>query len=98
MNTILTNDIEIFAMRFAALGSPARLLLLQVLLRAGGEGLNVSDIQKRTGMPASTQFHHLAALVKAGVIHRVRQGKEMFYRVDIHSLREVYEFLVDQCC
>lgn len=98
MNTLLMNDAEVFAMRFAALGNPSRLLLLRILLQAGDGGLNVSDIQSRTEMAGSTQFHHLTALVNAGIVQRNRQGKEMIYSVNVQSIREVYQFLVDNCC
>ena len=53
---------------FAALGNRARLRLLKLLVRAGTAGLTVSDIGRLMHMPASTLAHHLAALVRAGLV------------------------------
>ena len=47
-------DIEEAAQGFAAIGSEARLQVLQTLVRAGQSGLAVGSIQDRTGMAAST--------------------------------------------
>lgn len=86
------------ARRLAALGNPARLALLRLLVRAGPDGLTVGQIQEATAMPASTQFHHLSSLVDAGLVERERQGKEIVNRVVFPSIREVSEFLLLDCC
>ena len=41
------------AQGFAAMGSEARLQVLRCLIRAGQEGLTVSEIQERTGIAPS---------------------------------------------
>ncbi len=55
-------QVEIAAQGFAAMGSEARLTVLNCLVRAGQEGLTVSDIQERTGIAPSTLAHHLKFL------------------------------------
>lgn len=84
--------------RLAALGAPVRLRLIRLLVRAGDEGLTVGDLQRRLEMPASTHAHHLAALVRAGLVHQERRGREVFCRADFVAVRGLGEYLSDQCC
>lgn len=84
--------------RLAALGAPVRLRLIRLLVRAGCEGLTVGDLQRRLGMPASTHAHHLAGLVRAGLVHQERRGREVFCRADFAAVRGLGEYLSDQCC
>lgn len=84
--------------RLAALGAPARLRLIRLLVRAGGEGLTVGELQRRLDMPASTHAHHLAALVRTGLVRQDRQGREVFCRADFGAVRGLGEYLSDQCC
>ena len=60
-------DIEAAARGFAAMGSEARLNVLNAVIRAGADGLTVGDIQARTGIAPSTTvnraaFDHLEGL------------------------------------
>ena len=47
-------NLETAARGFAAAGSDSRLSVLQLLVRAGTAGLNVGEIQEKTGIPASS--------------------------------------------
>jgi arsenate reductase len=49
-------------------------------------------------MPASTTSFHLSALEKAGLIHSVRQGRQVIYSVRLRVLRELLGFLTEACC
>lgn len=84
--------------RLAALGAPVRLRLIRLLVRAGDEGLTVGELQRRLEMPASTHAHHLAALVRTGLVHQERRGREVFCRADFGAVRGLGEYLSDQCC
>ena len=46
--------LEIASTQLAALGSPIRLKIYRLLVRAGGEGLPVGAVQDRIGIPASS--------------------------------------------
>ena len=83
---------------FAALGNRARLRLLRLLVRAGGEGLNVSDVGRLMEMPASTLAHHLSALVSAGLVIQDRRGREVICTADFAAIRGVGAYLVEECC
>ena len=44
------------------LGNPIRLEVFRLLVKAGGEGLPVGEIQDHLGIPASTLSHHLSLI------------------------------------
>jgi ArsR family transcriptional regulator, arsenate/arsenite/antimonite-responsive transcriptional repressor len=83
---------------FAALGNRARLRLLRLLVRAGGEGMTVGDIGRRLDMPASTLAHHLAALVRAGLVAQEKRGREVICSAEFRSIRGTAAYLTDACC
>lgn len=83
---------------FAALGSVPRLQLLRALVSAGPAGLTVGEIRDATGMPPSTQFHHLARLQSAGLVLRQTRGKEALNRADLDVLTQIANYLLSDCC
>lgn len=83
---------------FAAMGSEARLQVLRILVRAGEEGLTVSDLQERTGIAPSTLAHHLKFLSGAGVIVQEKQGRATLSRADYDRLRALAQFILGECC
>ena len=86
------------AIGFHAMGSAARLTVLQALIRAGDEGLSVGDIQDRTGIAPSTLSHHIKMLVEAGVIEQERQGRSTITRAAYDHLRELADYILKECC
>lgn len=86
------------AQGFAAMGSEARLSVLNCLIRAGEAGLTVGEIQSRTGIAASTLAHHLKFLAGAEVIRQTRQGRSVGCRADFERLRELAGFILTECC
>ena len=83
---------------FAALGNRARLRLLRLLVRAGSEGLTVGDIGRRMEMPPSTLAHHLAALVRAGLVAQEKRGREVICVADYRAIRGAAAYLTESCC
>lgn len=86
------------ARALAALGHDARLSIFRLLVKAGDEGLRVSDIGDHIGLAPSTLAHHLSALVDAGLVLQDRRGREVFNRVDYPAMRRVLDFLTSECC
>ena len=82
----------------AKIGNPTRLGIVRLLVRAGDEGLSVGQIQKRLGVPASTLTHHLGHLKSAGVISQQRQQATLICRVEYQVIRELVEYLTEECC
>jgi ArsR family transcriptional regulator, arsenate/arsenite/antimonite-responsive transcriptional repressor len=86
------------ARALAALGHDARLSIFRLLVKAGDDGLRVSDIGEHLGLAPSTLAHHLSTLVDAGLVLQDKQGREVFNRVDFPAMHRVVEFLTSECC
>ncbi|MCL7466596.1 metalloregulator ArsR/SmtB family transcription factor [Phaeovulum sp. NW3] len=86
------------ARALAALGHDARLSIFRLLVKAGDDGLRVSDIGEHLGLAPSTLAHHLSTLVDAGLVLQEKQGREVFNRVDYPAMRRVVGFLTSECC
>jgi len=91
-------DDQSSAHAFSALGNPHRVAMLRLLVRAGEDGLNVSQIQKAIGLPPTTLAHHIAALSSGGVVIRERRGRETICRADFPAIRALNSFLMQDCC
>jgi DNA-binding transcriptional ArsR family regulator len=89
---------NIMAERLASLGAPIRLRMIRTLVRAGEEGLSIGELQRRLELAASTHAHHLAALVKAGLVLQERRGREVICTAAFAAVRGVGTYLTDQCC
>lgn len=86
------------AQGLAALGNRTRLRLYRLLVRAGQDGLNVGDLQRHLGVPASTLAHHLATLARAGLVSQERAGREVITRADYAAMRALVGYLTEECC
>lgn len=86
------------ATALAALGHDTRLAIFRLLVRAGHEGLNVSDIGDHLGAAPSTLAHHLKSLVDAGLVLQQRQGRQIVNRVDFDAIQRTVAFLTAECC
>ena len=94
----MTLDESTAARSLCALGQEARLKVFRLLVRAGEDGLNVGEVGRHLGLPASTLAHHLSALVQAGLVVQERQGREIINRADFAATRRLVAYLTDQCC
>jgi DNA-binding transcriptional ArsR family regulator len=83
---------------FAALGNRARLRLLRLFVRAGDHGMTVGDAGRRMDMPASTLAHHLAALVRAGLVTQEKRGREVICTANYAAIRGAAAYLTEACC
>ena len=86
------------AQGFSAMGSEARLEVLQLLVKAGTDGLPVGDIQSRTGIVASTLAHHLKFLAAADLILQEKQGRSIISRANYEHLETLAGFILTECC
>ena len=67
-------------------------------MKAGDDGLRVSDIGEHLGLAPSTLAHHLSTLVDAGLVVQDKQGREVFNRVDFPTMHKLVGFLTSECC
>ncbi len=86
------------AARLAALGNVTRLRLYRLLVRAGRAGLNVGELRGMLKVPASTLAHHLAWLVRVGLVEQERHGRKVVSRADYAAMDGLVGFLTAECC
>ena len=84
--------------RFSALGAEPRLQILRLLLSTHPAGMVAGEVQEELGIPASTLSHHLEKLKQVGLVNVRRQGTFLWYSADTDALREVLNFLYEECC
>ena len=87
-----------YADMFSAMGTEARLRIMQLLLKAHPAGMVVSEIQEELEIPGSTLSHHLDKLRNEGLIEVRRESTFLRYTASTESLRELLGFLYAECC
>ncbi|CAG1017702.1 hypothetical protein BURC_02379 [Burkholderiaceae bacterium] len=91
-------DLEGTARCLAELGNVWRLRLFALLVRAGRDGLTITELRNELGMPASTLAHHLRGMVAGGVVTQERQGREVRCRPDFKLIEAAWAYFRDECC
>jgi ArsR family transcriptional regulator len=87
-----------FADMFSAMGTEARLRIVQLLLSAHPEGLVVSEIQEELEIPNSTLSHHLDKLKNEGLVQVRRESTFLRYTADTDALQQLLQVLYAECC
>lgn len=81
-----------------ALGHGTRLRIFRRLIEAGPGGLPAGALAIAVSVPASTLSAHLAKLEHAGLVSGRRSSRQIIYAVQIHSVRQLLGYLVEDCC
>jgi ArsR family transcriptional regulator len=92
------NQVTKFADMFSAMGTEARLRIMQLLLSAHPDGLVVSEIQQELDIPNSTLSHHLEKLKIEGLVQVQRESTFLRYTANTETLRQLLGFLYAECC
>lgn len=87
-----------YADMFSAMGTEARLRIMQLLLSAHPDGLVAGEIQQELDIPASTLSHHLDKLKAEDLVCVRRESTFLHYTANTEALRELLQFLYAQCC
>jgi len=87
-----------YADMFSAMGTEARLRIMQLLLSAHPEGLVVGEIQAELDIPNSTLSHHLDKLKNEGLVKVRRESTFLRYTANTETLQEILRFLYSECC
>ena len=87
-----------FADMFSAMGTEARLRIMQLLLAAHPDGLVVSEIQEELDIPNSTLSHHLDKLKSEDLVNVMRESTFLRYTANTEALQEILQFLYSECC
>jgi|SRR5580704_1706318 ArsR family transcriptional regulator len=94
----VTDQVVKYADMFSAMGTEARLRIMQLLLAAHPEGLVVGEIQEELDIPNSTLSHHLDKLRAEGLVNVARESTFLRYTANTDALQEVLQFLYAECC
>ena len=86
------NDLalEIVARRFAVMGEPMRLRLIQAL--CAGEK-NVGELVELTGGTQANTSRHLQTLLGAHIVSRRKEGLQVFYRISDPTIPKLCELV-----
>jgi len=87
-----------YADMFSAIGTEARLRIMQLLLAAHPEGMVVGDIQEELEIPNSTLSHHLEKLRSEDLVRVRRESTFLHYTANTETLQELLQFLYAECC
>ena len=87
-----------YADMFAAMGTEARLRIMQLLMTAEPEGMVVGDIQSELEIPNSTLSHRLDKLKNEELVTVRQEGTYLWYRANTETLKDLLAFLYAECC
>lgn len=93
-----SNQVTKYADMFSAMGTEARLRIMQLLLSAHPGGLVVGEIQEELGIPNSTLSHHLDKLKNEDLVRVQRESTYLRYSANTEALQEILRFLYSECC
>src|SRR5205814_10399655 len=93
-----TEQVTKYADMFSAIGTEARLRIVQLLLSAHPEGLVVGEIQEELDIPNSTLSHHLDKLKNEDLVQVRRESTFLRYTANTEALQEILQFLYSECC
>ena len=70
---------------FAMLGHPGRLAVYRLLMRFAPQGVRPTEIAAALALKQNTLSHHLADLQSVGLVQVRREGRSLFYAVDLET-------------
>lgn len=87
----------------AALAQETRLKIFRELVKAhepesNHDGLSVGVLVKKLKVPPPTLSFHLKELTNAGLITSRREGRSVFYRANLSTMRSLIDHLLEDCC
>jgi ArsR family transcriptional regulator, arsenate/arsenite/antimonite-responsive transcriptional repressor len=97
-NDVKSVQLNKVADRLAELGHPTRLTIFKLLVKAGSDGISVGSIQQELDIPGSTLSHHIAKMIKVGLVRQVRQSRVLYCFPEFNALNEVISYLQEECC
>jgi len=82
----------------SALAHEHRLAVFRLLVETGSEGLSAGAIAAHLGLPLSSLTFHTQALVRAGLVHQQRAGRQIIFSADFTAMNGLIGFLTRNCC
>jgi len=82
----------------AALAQETRLAIFRLLVEYEPVGLTPSAISLKLKLAPATLSFHLKELAHAGLIADQREGRFIWYRVDVTTMNGLMAYLTEDCC
>lgn len=86
-------DTQIASRAFATLGHPGRLAVYRLLMRFAPKGVRPTEIAEALGLKQNTLSHHLSDLTSSGLVQVEREGRSLFYSVDLSQAEGLLGYL-----
>jgi len=83
---------------FAALAHDTRIAIFRLLVKAGPDGVAAGEIARHLNIRPNSLTANLNILSHAGLITSRREGRSIIYSAGYEAMREVFAFLVEDCC
>jgi len=84
--------------QLSALAQETRLETFRLLVRRGDAGLPAGKIAAKLQANVSTLSRHLAVMENAGLLSSKREARQIIYRVNFGAVRNLFTFLLEDCC
>lgn len=82
----------------SALAQRHRMDVFRLLVKEGPAGLPAGEIAARLQISPSSLSFHIAQLERAGLVSSRRDSRKIHYAVDIKGMRDLLDFLTEDCC
>lgn len=86
-------DTQTASRAFATLGHPGRLTIYRLLMRFAPQGVRPTEIAEALAMKQNTLSHHLSDLTSSGLVQVERDGRSLFYSVDMAQAEGLVAYL-----
>ncbi|WP_108663081.1 helix-turn-helix domain-containing protein [Acuticoccus kandeliae] len=91
-------DHDLDADALTALGHPGRLAVFRLLARRAPHGVRPSEIAEALDLKPNTLSAYVTTLTRAGILTTWREGRSVYYGVDLKRVGTLIQFLVNDCC
>lgn len=82
----------------SALAHPTRLAVFRLLVEAGPDGMAAGAIADAMDSRLNTMSKNLSVLTDAGLLVNHREGRSIVYEARIETMRELLDYLMQDCC
>lgn len=91
-------EIKIATNIFEVLTSEIRLAIFRLLVKYSPDGLIAGDIANMLNIPKTNLSFHLKNIVHSGLASMEREGRNIRYKANIALMKEVINYLTEECC
>jgi len=91
-------DYTLDAAALTALGHSGRLAVFRLLARRAPHGVRPGEIADALDLKPNTLSAYVATLTRAGLLVTWREGRSVYYGINVDRIGALVDFLVNDCC